>query len=143
VIELLKASVVLGILNSDIAPAELLRLLDYHRETWWKVTVSQRKNKESALNYYARYLRRPPIGDSRIISFNASFVRFFYKDKKNENEKCERVLSTLLRLRPCRLSWAVSCRETFGMDPLLDCRGMRLRWSYRLPPCPQVASGFS
>jgi hypothetical protein len=38
------------------------------------------------------------------------------------------------RARPQRPSWASSIRQTFGVDPLIDARGARLRWVRRLTP---------
>jgi hypothetical protein len=38
------------------------------------------------------------------------------------------------RTRPQRPSWASSMRQTFGVDPLIDARGARLRWVRRLTP---------
>ena len=36
--------------------------------------------------------------------------------------------------KPRRLSWAASLRKSFGVDPLLDSRGERMRWIGRLKP---------
>ena len=36
--------------------------------------------------------------------------------------------------KPRRLSWAASLRKSFGVDPLLDRRGERMRWIGRLKP---------
>jgi len=38
------------------------------------------------------------------------------------------------RSRPRRLSWAYSLRRDFGVDPLIDRRGERMRWVGRLKP---------
>ena len=39
------------------------------------------------------------------------------------------------RPRPRRLSWAFLRRRDFGVDPLIDRRGQRMRWIGRLSPC--------
>ena len=41
------------------------------------------------------------------------------------------------RLRkPPRLRWAASLKKCFGVDPLMDSEGARMRWVRRLPPTP-------
>jgi len=36
--------------------------------------------------------------------------------------------------KPRRLRWAASMKKSFGVDPLLDREGQRMRWTRRLPP---------
>ncbi len=36
--------------------------------------------------------------------------------------------------KPARLGWAVSINRSFGVDPLLDSEGQRMRWVRSLPP---------
>jgi len=38
--------------------------------------------------------------------------------------------------KPGRLGWAASLQKSFGVDPLLDRNGERMRWERRLPPRP-------
>ena len=38
------------------------------------------------------------------------------------------------RGKPWRLSWAALMRKSFGVDPLLDSQGNRMRWRERLEP---------
>ena len=38
--------------------------------------------------------------------------------------------------KPRRLRWAASMKKSFGVDPLMDREGQRMRWSRRLPPTP-------
>lgn len=38
------------------------------------------------------------------------------------------------RPRPRRLSWAISLRKHFGVDPLRDTRGQSMHWVSRLKP---------
>ena len=38
------------------------------------------------------------------------------------------------RGKPWRLSWAASIKKSFGVDPLLDGQGDRMRWRARLEP---------
>ena len=36
--------------------------------------------------------------------------------------------------KPRRLRWATSLLKNFGVDPLLDRDGQRMRWARRVPP---------
>ena len=36
--------------------------------------------------------------------------------------------------KPRPLLWAASLKKSFGVDPLQDSEGQRMRWSHRLPP---------
>ena len=36
--------------------------------------------------------------------------------------------------KPRRLRWATSLQKSFGVDPLLDREGKRMRWARRMPP---------
>ena len=36
--------------------------------------------------------------------------------------------------KPKRLSWALMRQKTFGVDPLIDAHGHRMRWIQRIPP---------
>jgi hypothetical protein len=38
------------------------------------------------------------------------------------------------RQRPRPVPWADSIKRAFGRDPLLDHRGVRMKWVHRLPP---------
>ena len=38
--------------------------------------------------------------------------------------------------RPRRMSWAASMKKSFGVDPLVDRKGQRMRWARRLSPTP-------
>ena len=38
--------------------------------------------------------------------------------------------------KPRRLRWAASLKKSFGVDPLLDREGQRMRWARRMPPAP-------
>ena len=38
--------------------------------------------------------------------------------------------------KPRRLRWAASMKKSFGVDPLLDRNGQRMRWARWLPPTP-------
>ena len=38
--------------------------------------------------------------------------------------------------KPWRLRWAASLRKSFGVDPLLDREGQRMRWTRQVSPAP-------
>jgi len=42
--------------------------------------------------------------------------------------------------KPRRLRWATSLQKGFGVDPLRDRNGERMRWVGRVPPTPAVTS---
>ena len=41
--------------------------------------------------------------------------------------------------KPRPLRWAASMKKSFGVDPLLDREGQRMRWARRIPPTPASA----
>ena len=77
--------------HSAMRREQLHRAIAYHRTLQWIVRIKQKHNKEAILNYNARYLRRPPIGEHRIIHFDRHCVRFQFNDKQDENRvhECE------------------------------------------------------
>ncbi len=66
-------------------------------------------------------------------------IRYFGLLAPGSKGRTSAVLFLLLgqekRPRPRRLSWAFSLRRDFGVDPLIDHRGQRMRWIGRLSPC--------
>ena len=46
------------------------------------------------------------------------------------------------RGKPWRLRWAASIKKSFGVDPLLDRDGRRMRWARRAPPAPARGQGL-
>ena len=67
-------------------------------------------------------------------------IRYFGLLAPRVKGKFHDVVFTLLgqpRLgKPRRLGWAVSLQKSFGVDPLVDRTGQRMRWVRRLPPTP-------
>ena len=45
--------------------------------------------------------------------------------------------------KPRRLRWATSLQKSFGVDPLLDHHGQRMRWARRIPPAPSQSHGLT
>jgi hypothetical protein len=50
------------------------------------------------------------------------------------------LLGQSARAKPHRLSWALSIKRSFAVDPLLDSKGERMRWICRLPGGPPTQS---
>jgi hypothetical protein len=94
VLDLLERAVRGNTLRSAMSRKRLLKLIAYHRGLWWKVKIERKRNKEAVLSYNARYLRRPPIGDYRVISFDSNRVRFQFKEKRDQNREHELELPT-------------------------------------------------
>jgi len=42
--------------------------------------------------------------------------------------------------KPRRLRWATSMQKCFGVDPLVDRAGQRMRWARRVPPVPTLSN---
>ena len=45
--------------------------------------------------------------------------------------------------KPPRLRWAASLQKSFGLTPLLDRDGQRMRWDRRIPPAPAQGHGLA
>ena len=57
---------------------------DPSQEKSWYIYFSKKANSfEVVLSYIGRYLKRPVISQSRILSYNGKDVTFSYKDKKD------------------------------------------------------------
>lgn len=65
-------------------------------------------------------------------------VRYFGLLAPRTKARCMGAILTILgqarRPRPARLSWALAIRREFGIDPLLDSTGARMRLVARRPP---------
>jgi len=144
-----------------------MRELKYQSRREWVVLHRYLKSKVAFLNYAARYLRRPPIAECRIVSANQDGVEF--EAKIREECKVENIKLSLKdfiaaiidqvpdryrhavryygllaprakslaavffklgqerRPRPERLTWADAIKKSFGIDPLLDSHGHRMK----------------
>jgi hypothetical protein len=70
-----------GQLSSELSRPELMKLL-LNRDRWWSSKVDYYKSKDAFLLYIARYLRRPPLAEYRLLPSGDQEVRFLTKDKK-------------------------------------------------------------
>jgi Putative transposase/Transposase zinc-binding domain len=83
VITYLRAALRAHVLNSEGDGAELERVLtaEYKRPRWI-IHIRKSMSKRHFLRYAARYARRPPIAQSRILSVSDREVEFSTKDKR-------------------------------------------------------------
>jgi hypothetical protein len=70
-----------GQLSSELSRPELMKLL-HDRNRLWIARVDYHKSKDAFLRYIARYLRRPPLAEYRLLPSENQEVRFLTKDKK-------------------------------------------------------------
>jgi hypothetical protein len=71
-----------GQVQSDIPLEQLRDRVQEQYDVWWKPMVRNHSNLQACLRYIARYLRRPPIAEYRILPSPVGSVHFIYKDKK-------------------------------------------------------------
>lgn len=83
VITYLRKALKAGLLKSDGDYEELSDVLtrEYERREWI-IHIRARMSKKHFLLYAARYARRPPIAQSRILVVTDEVVEFWTKDKK-------------------------------------------------------------
>jgi hypothetical protein len=80
-LDYLTMAVEAGQLSSELSRPELTKLL-LDRDRPWIARIDYYKSKDAFLRYIARYLRRPPIAECRLLPSGDQEVRFLTKDKK-------------------------------------------------------------
>jgi hypothetical protein len=65
-LDYLKMALEASQLSSELSRPELLKLL-HDRDHWWSARVDYYKFKNTFLRYIARYLRRPPLVEYRLL----------------------------------------------------------------------------
>lgn len=64
------------------------QFLDFHYRRYWHVYCSKpEKQYHRNIEYLARYVKRPPIANSRLIHYNSTHVKFWYYDHKNRQKR--------------------------------------------------------
>ncbi len=87
VVDMLTSEIDSGNIKSD-KPVELLHdIVSYERDLWWVELVTDIRNWKKYIGYMARYLRRLPIADGRILPSKPGTVRFYYRNKKEERTR--------------------------------------------------------
>jgi len=74
----------LGQISTTKSQSELRELLEYHRDLWFKVGARQISSLDAVTKYISRYLRRLPIAEYKISSYDGERVQFWFIDKKTE-----------------------------------------------------------
>ena len=178
VITLLREAARVGVLDTDLSPRALRRLLTTQYERWWNIDIQRFRTKKQFLGYAGRYARRPPIAQHRFRAISRQEIRFVTTDtrtrrvvettytpaaflatladhipdryrhgiryfgllaprvKGQTHEAVFALLGQPRRGKPRPLRWATSLQQSFGIDPLLDRDGQRMRWRGWLPPAP-------
>ena len=176
VITLLREAARVGVLDTDLSPRALQRLLTTQYERWWNINIQRFRTKKQFLGYAGRYARRSPIAQHRFREISRQEIRFVTKDTRTKrvvettytpaaflatladhipdryrhsiryfgllaprvkgqtHEAVFALLGQPRRGKPRPLRWATSLQQSFGIDPLLDRDGQRMRWRGWLPP---------
>ena len=84
VINHLRGALKAQVLQSDLGMQELQRLLTtaYERHPRWIIYLDKIVSKSHFLRYAARYVRRPPIANWRLLEVTGREVKFVAKDTK-------------------------------------------------------------
>jgi hypothetical protein len=91
VVESLLAALDRGLISSVRPRRQLRALIERHRDAWWKAGIRECRSVHALVGYMSRYLRRPPIAQSRLLSYDGERVRFRYKDTETKQwgvEEC-------------------------------------------------------
>lgn len=111
--EALKANVLIYHLSAE----KLKHVFTTHYERNWIIKVAEFVSKQHFLQYAARYVRRPPIAQRRILKITDEQVEFWTKDKKER-----RVVTTRFPLRSSLRFWRSRCRTaTATRSAILGC----------------------
>jgi hypothetical protein len=81
-------------LRSDLSQRQLLEKIAYERGMLWHIVEHRCTNKDDLLAYIARYIGRPPIPNRRILEFDDHHVRFYYRDKRDDDRVHETTITT-------------------------------------------------
>jgi hypothetical protein len=82
VITLLRQALKADLLASNLTEHQLKKLLATQYERRWIVYYDPSMSKQRFLGYAARYVRRPPIAQRRLITVDDDGVRFVAKQRK-------------------------------------------------------------
>jgi Putative transposase/Transposase zinc-binding domain len=84
VISHLRAALKAGVLNSDVNKHDLQTILTtaYERHPVWIIYIDKIVSKSHFLRYAARYVRRPPIANWRLLKVTNREVEFVAKETK-------------------------------------------------------------
>jgi hypothetical protein len=80
VITLLREALRANVLRSTLDSRDLKRVLTTQYERWWNTYIDPLVSKAHFLDYVARYVRRLPISQRRLLEVSDRAVRFLIKD---------------------------------------------------------------
>ena len=84
VITYLRAAAKAAVLDTDLSPREISKLLTSQYERRWIIDVKRLQTKTHVLRYAGRYARRPPIAQHRFRQADRHAVRFMTKDTRTK-----------------------------------------------------------
>lgn len=61
--------------------------LNFHYQKKWVVQIQKPSDNRNTFNYIAKYLKRPPIGETRIKNYDGNNVTFEYLDHYDKIKK--------------------------------------------------------
>ena len=86
VIRLLRTSLRLGIIRTDLSAQQVEETLVREENRWWSVKLQSLGSKDHFLRYAGRYARRPPIAQRRITGISKQEIMFWAKDRKQRRQ---------------------------------------------------------
>ncbi len=82
VIDLLRTALRAGRLRTSMSTDQVETMLNEQERRPWRIKIQSFGNRGHFLQYAGRYVRRPPIAQSRISRIEKRTMKFWYKDKK-------------------------------------------------------------
>jgi hypothetical protein len=89
VLDYLLRALNLGAIVSARPRHQLKMLFEGHKDRQWYGGIRQCRSVRSLCKYMTRYLRRLPIGQNRLLSYDGETIRFSFKDKKSMTKKIQ------------------------------------------------------
>ena len=75
-------------LPPDMSPYDFNQLLASQYKKYWHVHCAKPcKNPKKDIEYLGRYIKRPPIANSRLVHYNGTDIMFRYHDHKSGKSK--------------------------------------------------------
>ena len=83
-----------GSIQTELSKEAFHLLLDKQSGRWWNIHLDPIHSKKHFLHYAARYIRHPPLAQSRLLEVNPEQIAFRYKDYKARCKSIMRVTPT-------------------------------------------------
>ncbi|SPF53445.1 transposase (fragment) [Candidatus Desulfosporosinus infrequens] len=142
-------TVVLKLIRSNLDEAEkkkiqhlLQKAYSANGEGFYVYAPRQKGNVKVQLGYIGRYIRRPAIALHRIEEYDGQYVTYRYHDKKDGQEKRERLtveefikrLIVKVKKTVRRRNWEQRMKEQTGKDPMV-CPHCQCYYEYKGEVC--------